>query len=224
MIGDQSDFQNRLRAVLPQSWFPDDVPILYSLLGGLGAVWSVIYTLLQYVSSQARIASASDIWLDLITWDFFGYRLRRRSSESDNALRRRIMLEMFRERATRFAVESVLQDLTGRAPIIFEPARTSDTGGYASFTGQGGGIAYNSVGGWGNLSLPFQCFVIAYRPIDGGIGQVSGWGRFAGGYGVGAIEYGSLDMIQAQVTDADIYCAVREILPVATIGWTQIVD
>ena len=224
MTGDQADFQNRLSAVLPASWFPDSTPVLDSLLGGLGAAWSLIYTMLQYVTSQTRIASASDVWLDLIAWDFFGGQLTRRPSESDDALRSRIMLEMFRERATRSAVQSVLQDLTGRAPIIFEPARTSDTGGYTSFAGEGGGIAYNGAGGWGNLNLPFQCFVTTYRPNDGGIGQVTGWGDFAGGYGVGAFEYASLGMVQAQVTDADIYSAIMGVLPAATIAWTKIID
>lgn len=121
MIGDHADFQNWLRAVLPQSWFPDNSPILYSLLGGLGAAWSAIYALLQYVKLQTRIASASDIWLDLIAWDFFGRRLRRQPNEGDDALRSRIMLEMFRERATRSAVDAVLRDLTGRVPTIFDP-------------------------------------------------------------------------------------------------------
>jgi hypothetical protein len=134
------------------------------------------------------------------------------------------MLEMFRERATRLAVESVLQNLTGRVPVIFESARTTDTGGYTSFAGQGGGIAYNAAGGWGNLNLPFQCFVTAYRPNEGGIGQVTGWGDFAGGYGVGAIEYASLAMVQSQVTDADIYSAIMGVLPAATIAWTNITD
>lgn len=224
MIGDQTDFQNRLRAVLPESWFLGCAPILDSLLGGLGVAWSLIYSMLQYAKSQTRIATASDIWLDLIAWDFFGGWLRRRANESDGALRRRVMLEMFRERATRSAVESVLLDLTGRAPTIFELARTSDTGGYASLEGEGGGIAYNAAGGWGNLSLPFQCFVTAYRPNDGGIRQVTGWGGFAGGYGVGTIEYASLDMVQAQVTDADIYSAITGVLPASTIGWTKIID
>lgn len=222
MIGDQTDFQNRLRAVLPASWFPDVTPVLDTLLGGLGAAWTSIYIMLQYVTSQTRITSASDIWLDLIAWDFFGNKLRRRPSESDYMLRSRVMLEMFRERATRSAVESVLRDLTGRCPMIFEPARTSDTGGYMSLEGLGGGIAYNGAGGWGSLNLPFQCFVTAYRPNDSGIGQVTGWGDFAGGYGEGAIEYASSSMVQAQVMDADIYSAIMGVLPAATMAWTNI--
>jgi hypothetical protein len=224
MIGDQTDFQRRLIAVLPTSWFPNSTPILNTLLGSLGAAWSLIYDLLRYVRSQTRITTASGIWLDLAAWDFFGWRLRRRQNESDNALRLRVMLDMFRERATRSAVESALWDLTGRAPLIFEPARTSDTGGYTSSAGEGGGIAYNAAGGWGNLNLPFQFFVAAYRPADAGIALVAGWGCLAGGYGVGSVEYGSLDMVEAQVSDAEIYTAIKEVLPVATIGWTHITD
>jgi hypothetical protein len=46
----------------------------------------------------------------------------------------------------------------------------------------------------------------------------------AGGYGCGAIEYASLDMVQGQVTDADIYAAVADVLPVAAVGWTKITN
>jgi hypothetical protein len=224
MTGDQTDFQHRLRTVLPANWFPDAVPLLDGLLAAMGAGWSLIYNMLRYVTSQTRISTASDIWLDLIAWDFFGGRLGRRPGEGDDAIRNRIILEMFRERATRSALENVLQDLTGRAPIIFEPARTTDTGGYGSFGGQGGGVAYNAAGGWGNLNLPFQCFVSAYRPNEGGIAQVMGWGSIAGGYGVGIIEYASLALIQVLVTDADIYSAITGVVPAATVSWTKIID
>jgi hypothetical protein len=224
MTGDQTDFQNRLMAVLPGSWFPDTTPILNALLRGLAGAWSPIYTMLQYVRSQARISSASDTWLDVVAWDYFGRRLKRRPSESDQGLRDRIMLEMFRERATRLGLRSVLQDLTGRSPIIFEPARSTDTGGYASLDGQGGGIAYCAAGGWGNLNLPFQCFITAYRPVGTGIGLVAGWGCADGGYGVGSVEYASLDMVSTQVTDADICYATTAVLPIGTIGWIQIID
>ena len=222
MIGDQADFQRRLRAVLPQGWFPDDSPILENVLDGLGTAWSVIYTFLSYAKSQCRIHSASSFWLDLISLDFFGNQLRRRQNETDDSLRERILLEMFRDRATRPALVAALEDLTGRRPLVFESARTSDTGGYTSTDGGGGGVAYNITGGWGNLSLPFQCFATVYRPVDDGIGQVAGWGGLTGGYGVGIIEYASLEMTQAQVTDNNIYSAITRVLPVSTICWTRI--
>lgn len=44
----------------------------------------------------------------------------------------------------------------------------------------------------------------------------------AGGYGVGAIEWGSLDMSAGHITDADIDAAIVNVLPVGTTAWTRI--
>ena len=224
MTGDQQDMLARLRAVLPARWFPDSAPVLDGLLSGLASGWAWAYQQLQYVKAQTRLATASDIWLDMIANDFFGGRLLRRTGQSDGAYRTRIQNELFRERGTRSAIVATLRDLTGRAPLVFEPARTADTGGYTSLSGSGGGAGYGCAGGWGSLVLPFQCFITAYRPIGSGISTVSGWGGPAGGYGRGTIEYASLDMVQGQVTDDDIYAAVAGVLPVAVIGWTSITD
>ncbi len=210
--------------MLPARWFPNSAPILDGLLSGLASGWSFAYQQLQYVRAQTRIVTATDIWLDIIAQDYFGLRLVRHAGQNDSAFRSVIQRELFRERGTRSAVVSVLRDLTGRTPLVFEPARTADTGGYTSPTGGGGGIAYGSAGGWGSLNLPFQCFITAYRPQDGGIAMISGWCSAAGAYGQGAIEYASLAMVQAQVTDEDIYNAVADVLPVAVIGWTRITD
>lgn len=224
MTGDQQDMLARLRAVLPARWFPDTAPVLDGLLGGLASGWSWAYQLLQYVKAQTRIATATDIWLDIIANDFFGDRLTRRSGQGDAAFRNRIQRELFRERGTRAAIVAALQDLTGRGPFVFEPARSTDTGGYSSMSGGGGGLGYGSAGGWGSLALPFQCFITAYRPVGSGIATVSGWGGPSGGYGQGTIEYASLEMVQGQVTDNDIYAAVADVLPVAAIGWTRITN
>ena len=222
MTGDQADFLRRLRAVLPARWFPDVAPVLDSLLSGLASGWALIYGSLQFVRAQTRIATASGVWLDIIGLDFFGSALSRRQGEGDGSYRRRLQLEMFRERGTRAAVASVLTDLTGRSPTIFEPARTTDTGGYGSVSAAVTGVGYGLVGGWGSLQLPFQSFITAYRPTSSGIALVSGWGQGAGGYGDGSIEYGSLDMIEGQVTDADIMAAIASVLPVASTAWVAI--
>jgi hypothetical protein len=229
VIGDQLDVLARLRAVLPARWFPDSAPILDGLLSGLAAGWSWVYQQLHYVQAQTRIATATGIWLDIIAQDYFGARLVRRAGQSDPALRSAIRRELFRERGTRGAIVAVLRDLTGRPPLIFEPAHPADTGGYTTSSGGGGGgggggVAYGSAGGWGSLALPFQCFVTAYRPLGGGIAMVGGWCSGGGAYGQGAIEYASLAMVQTQVTDEDIYNAVADVLPIATIGWTKIAD
>jgi hypothetical protein len=216
MTGDASDMVRRLKAVLPARWFPDSAPLLEGLLTGLADAWAWLYSLLQYARQQTRIATATDGFLDLIAQDCFGGRLVRASGQTDAAFRAIIQREMLRERGTRAAVVSVLTDLTGRAPVVFEPARPADTGGWGLALGYGAG------GGWGNLGLPFQCFVTAFRPGGAGIPTVAGWGAGAGGYGAGAVEYASLSMLQGAVTDSDINAAIAGVMPVAAIAWTRI--
>ena len=227
MTGDDADILTRLKAVLPSRWFADETPVLDGMLAGLAAGWAWVYSLFNYTNLQTRIATATDVWLDIAARDFFGHRLYRRIGELDNTFRLRIQKALWREHGTRSAIISVLSDLTGRSPIIFEPARTTDTGGYGSLTTTATGAAWGLAGGWGNLNLPFQCFITAYRPSGSGIASVTGWGSGSSGsgigaYGIGAIEYATLSMIQGQVSDTDIYTAVGSVMPVAAIGWTQI--
>ena len=218
LIGDQQDMLRRIKAVLPARWFADTSPVLDGVLSGLAAGWAWLYGLLAFVMAQTRIATATGVWLDMIARDCFGTRLSRRGAQSDDAFRTRIQRELLRERGTRGAISAVLQDLTGRPPVIFEPARAADTGAYGLATG------YGMAGAWGSLNLPYQCFVTAFRPHGNGIAQISGWGAPAGGYGRGALEYASLDMVQGQVTDEDINAAIAGVLPVATVAWTRITN
>jgi hypothetical protein len=222
MTGNQQDILFRLKQVLPLRWFPDETPVLDTLLNGIAWAWAWVYELLLYVRSQARISTAEGTWLDLIAIDYFGLRIGRRVGENDETYRRRIRWELIRERGTRRALILSLVDQTGRSPIVFEPANTSDTGGYGSISGTAGGIGYGVAGGWGSLSLPFQFFVTAYRPTGIGIGTVSGWGCDGAGYGQGSLEYASLAMMQGQVTDADICTAITDVLPAGVIAWTRI--
>ena len=203
---------------MPARWFNDETPVLDALLEGFAASWCGVYSILSFVVEQTRTARAQGLWLDLVAKDFFGDRLRRQVGQSDRVLRARIQRELSRERATRSAIISVLTDLTGRPPMVFEPARPSDTGGW------GVAVAYGLTGGWGNLNLPFQFFVNAARPSGNGIAQVAGWGTNGGGYGTGAIEYGSLAMSQGQLMDSDIYGAIASVLPVACTAWTRIAN
>lgn len=224
MTGDQADVLARLKATLPR-WFGDDTPILDAVLQGLANAAAFVYSLYAYAKLQTRILTATDGWLDMIAADYFGTALLRAANQSDASFRARIIINLFRERATRAGIVKVLQDLTGRVPKIFEPLRPLDTGGYATNS-----IGYGLAGGYGSMLLPFQCFVDAYRPSNTGIPLVAGYGEAnygatlggPGGYGVGQIEYASLDMIQGAVTDADIYAAVDSVKPVGTIIWTRI--
>lgn len=176
MTGDIPDFVARLRSVLPTRWFPDEAPVLASVLTGLASCWAGIFDCLSYVRAQARLLTASDVWLDVIALDCFGPATCRRNSQTDDAFRHRIQTELLRDRGTRGAVSAILQDLTGHAPAIFEPANPLDTGGYGMMGQATTGAAYGAAGGWGSLGLPFQAFVTAYRPTGAGIAAVCGWG------------------------------------------------
>ncbi len=213
MNGDTADIAARIRAVLPARWFPDDSPILDALLTGLAAAGSYLYTLLAYVRAQSRLATATDSFLDAIGQDFFGPRLPRRSAEADEQYRGRIAAALVREHATRPALVSVLEDLTGRAPTIFEPARPADTGSYA-----GPALGYGVAGAWGNLNLPFQVFVQARRPAPAGIATIAGYGT------PGPLARATLSDAGGQVTDTDIYAAITSVMPTASIAWTSITN
>jgi len=63
MTGDLANMVRRLRALLPTRWFPDDAPVLRSLLSGLGSTWAWVHEGTGYVGLQLRVATASDIWL-----------------------------------------------------------------------------------------------------------------------------------------------------------------
>lgn len=207
-VGDQPDQLRRLRAALPNGWFPGpnsdgttNAPVLDGLLNGVAWVWTFLFTLLTYVTSQGRVATATDESLGLGALDFFGDTLRRRAGELDAAYRVRIQQELFREKVTRRGLMIRLTQLTGRAPLIFEPRNAMDTGGYGTPTETvSNGAFYGGPGGYGSLTLPFQVFVTAYRPN------------------------GSGDILTGAVTDAEIYAAIADCIPAGTVGWTSIVS
>ncbi|TXD58936.1 hypothetical protein FUT88_13335 [Ralstonia sp. TCR112] len=189
-----------------------------SLLAGITTALSFVYSLYAYAKLQTRILTASDGWLDMIAADFFGTSIQRKANQTDASFRATIIANLFRERATRHAIVKVLQDLTGRTPKIVEPKRPADTGSYG-----GPLIGYGVAGAYGSMQMPYQAFVIAYRPLGSGIPSVAGYGISTGGYSQASqAEWASLSMIQQAVTDADIFAAIDSVRPAATIVWTNI--
>ncbi|KVC81378.1 hypothetical protein [Burkholderia ubonensis] len=219
--GDQNDVFARLKSALPSRWFgstSDSMPVVDSLLTGIATGLSFIYSLYAYAKLQTRILTATDAYLDLIAYDFFGTSIQRKANQTDASFRATIIANLFRERATRHAIVKVLQDLTGRTPRIVEPKRPADTGSYG-----GPLIGYGVAGAYGSMQMPYQAFVIAYRPLGSGIPSVAGYGISTGGYSQASqAEWASLSMIQNAVTDADIYAAISSVLPASTIAWTDI--
>ena len=204
----------RLGNLLPP-WFADSNPVRDALLGGMASVHAWLYSLYDYARAQTRLATRSDAFLDLMALDFFGSGLRRGLNQSDNSFRNRLRIALFRERGTRHAIEQVLTDLTGRAPVVIEPARVTDCGAV------GMTLALGSAGCIGSLSMPYQAFVTAFRPL----------GNSAAGYpGVTTNPYGlgnesvmmPSSMIQPNVTDSDILDAINAVKPVGTLVWARI--
>lgn len=130
--GDQQNMFDRLVGLLPAGWFGDNNPVRDALLWGYAQALAWAYTLYLYAKAQTRIKTATDGWLDLIALDFFGNNLLRNSNQADSSYRNRILINIFRERTTRHAIEQVLFDLTGRMPKIIEPARPADVGAYGA--------------------------------------------------------------------------------------------
>lgn len=227
--GDAADCLRRLKAVLPGEWFPDETPILDALLTGIASMNEWAYELLAYVKKQRRIASATDVNLDLIALDFLGTTLQRRAGESDAAYRVRIQAAIFQEQGTRAAIVRALTALTGEPPMVFEPANPRDTGGYG-FEGmtRGSNLGYGVAGGWGSLDLPFQAFIVAYRPETAAPVGIQGYYTLGsvqsafGGYGEGSIKYIlSADYI-ASSGDLDVFEVIEAVKPIGSVMWVAV--
>ena len=216
--GDAQDLTARLKALLPGGWFRGPTPVLDGVLAGISAALASAHALAAYARPQTRIATATDAFLDLIGFDHFGGALPRRAREGDDAYRARILAALLAEKGTRRGLVRTLVALTGRTPLVFEPQRPLDTGGYSA-----GGVGYGAAGGYGALNVPYQAFVTAYRPVGQGIPALGGYASGVGGYSVGGqLAYAGLTQVQGAVTDADIYRAVSAAVAAGTIAWVQI--
>ena len=150
--GDARDILTRLKAVLPGDWFPltstgqpSASPILDGVLSGPAWALSWAYSLIQYVQLQQRIATATDVFLDLAARDYFGGTLTRNGGETDAVFSARIQAALLPAAATRSAMIAAVTNLTGTAPGIFEPFNPLDTGAYSPTPGIGiGAIAAGS--------------------------------------------------------------------------------
>ena len=219
----------RLRLLLPSNWFPaGPLPVLDAVLAGPASAMAWAYSLLTWVGQQMRLPTSAGGMIDLFAYDFFGYGLLRRAGETDTAYIARIQANLFQPRNTRAALVTVLTALTGRAPLIMEPMRAADTGGWTS-----GYLGWSTYGRVGSLENPYQFFVTAYRPLQVPTGAAwrQGFGNLAagvtwaiGGWATRLLGYVSSDATASGVSDADIYAAIAAVIPAGTIAWTYISD
>ncbi len=217
--GDQSDIVSRLQAYLPRGWFGDFLssPVINGVLNGIASVLATSYALIMLIWAQTRLQTSSGGWVDLWAADFFGTNLPRKYGETDAAYIARIQVALFQQRSTRPAMINVLTTLTGRAPVIFEPARPYDSGCLGASQGPN---SFFGVARFGSIACPFSALITAYRPkISGGLAgsayfdapQISAFSTgSAKGY------FGSLSAETTIASDADIYAAINSTKPLAT--------
>lgn len=188
-----------------------------ALLTGIANMLAFIYAQLAYLRLQTRIATATDGFLDLIAADYFGADLPRLANQGDPSYRARIQAALFLERGTRNGLIRVLTQITGRTPIVFEPTRPADTGGY------GVALGYSVAGGYGSLAYPYQSFVTAFRPAWTGLANIAGYGVSTGAYNTpgSQAQYASLSTVGG-IQDSDIYAAIDSVRVAGTIIWARI--
>lgn len=217
--GDTNDITGRLQTYLPRGWFGDwsEAPIVGGVIAGIASVFAVIYTLIMFFWAQTRLGSSTGGWIDLWAADFFGGMLPRKPNESDASYIARIRYTIFQRKATRPAMVNVLTQLTGRAPIIFEPMRPLDTGCCGANTGVN---SFCGVARMGSLAAPYSALITAYRPrVTGG----SAGAAYCNAVQISALNTplsqsytGSLAAQTSAASDADILAAINATRPVAT--------
>jgi hypothetical protein len=223
--GSSSDIVTRVRKVIPRKWFSWVAPNRDALLGGLGDAAAWCYNWVFYARAQIRLSTAYGVWLDIFAYDF----LRRylvRNGTADDVFRATIRATILQERVTRAGMINALTLLTGKAPKIFEPWSTFDTGAYSG--PRIGGPQYGSMGygvgqgGYGSMQLPAQVFIIPHRGAGMGIPGVGGYGSNVDGYGVGKVEWAGITSELSGITDPMIYNLITMTKPTGVTAWTQI--
>ena len=221
MALDQTALVLRLKQLAPRGWFPEtaSAPIIDGVMTAFASVAQHFLTLTVYAQAQSRIATASDGFLDVLAFDFFGFAVQRLSGQSDISFRKVILLEILRERATRAGIQKSVADLTGFDVRMFEGFNTFDTGGYDT-----GYLGFDMLGRWGSLDMPFQVLIATLQPIGVGIPNVGGFDSafVAGGYDLGAEEYGDISQVSGPVTNQKIFDCINSTRAAGITCWVAI--
>jgi hypothetical protein len=220
-IGTQAEIATRIFRWLPARWFPTGCgqgTLIFAIVSGLAAGFSMIYTTIAYAGLQVRIATATDGWLDLIAGDYFGNTLMRNAGEPDAAFSNRLRREILREKVTREALDRVIFDTTGNHPVLIEANRVSDVGAWRQ------GFAWRT-GSYGSAGLPFQIFVTSPRQNPVPFPILGGWRVLPAAYRGTGLAY-SLPSIMppAQPPDAAIIAAIERVRPAGITVWLQLTN
>ncbi|MCQ8279850.1 hypothetical protein NFI95_15505 [Acetobacteraceae bacterium KSS8] len=201
-VGDPGDFAQRLRALLPNGWFPaapaqgspETAPVLMAVLTAIGTGLSQAWSMLTFANAQTRISTSTGDFVDAIAADFFGPGgLDREPGETDATYIARIKASLFPIRTTRAAVLAALARI-GLTATIVEPRNSGDTKGRGSISAPaaGGGYGYGTPGlCYGSMLYPFQALI-------------------------------SVDNASAGVQGSAVRAAVLPVLPAGSTAWLNL--
>ena len=225
-IGDSADVQNRLVSQLV-NWFGTDHKTLDSVLQAYVVTGVFNYSQLAYDNLQMRLQTAYEDNLDLIATDYFGVDpgLPRRAGENDDTYRIRIKANLLLERATRRGMDNALYVLTGFHPILFEPWRPLDCGGY-NVADSPQTIGYSTHGSYGSGSYAYQGFIDVFISAFDAMGTYNGYNNPYFGYnaaGSPAIGWYGGESLESQlIQDRDIYQTINLTKVEGTVCWVKI--
>lgn len=220
-IWSKEGIYSRLLQQLPP-WWGTIHPVLDILLQSFITTGFLNYQQFFYVFLQLRIQTATGNNLDLISRDYFGGALPRKSSgENDTSFRNRILATLLQEKSTRYGMDNSLFRLTGFHPRIFEPWNPLDTGGYDVPV-----MGYSTAGYYGSGAYPAEVFIDVYVNAYGNMANYSGYNDYFFGYSVyGGLAqgwYGGESLINRVIGDQDIYSTINLTKPEGVKCWVAI--
>lgn len=236
-----AQFAARLAANFPPGWASPEAKnsaggALHNLLLMFGAPLAFVDGALQYAANATRIPTAQDTALDLASLDFFGsgsYAIPRNSGESDAGYRTRLLAAMLPPGATRPAMFSTLQAITGYAPRLIELWRPFDTGvidGVGGPAAAGVGTQYWDVdtvvtpGRWADPGLRYQALIECVLPLTQPFGNnpTPAWDNFNSYWDTPGSAF--IDSPPVAVGGEQlIYDAINRVKCLGTVCWVRFV-
>lgn len=119
---------DQLIELVPPSWTSTEAKqrggVFWTLMSAIGTILSLVKTVIKQVQAQFRLATATGIFLDTYSHDYFGVgterALPRQLNETDDSFRARIRAEILRQKATKPGIRRAVAEVTGASPIVVE--------------------------------------------------------------------------------------------------------
>jgi hypothetical protein len=217
------------------TWFGEDAlkpgTLLYMFAYAVQTVIDAVENGINYFINQIYLMTASGEWLDRWAWDFA--RLKRKSAETDEAFRARLLLTLFRVRGIRKSIRQAVKVITGRDPVeIFEPIRDTAYWNAGFFyvpkqekdtaaAADGSGVYCARMGTQEDTSYTGYVRVRLAADYHGGAG-LSFYN--AGYFGDVGFYFSSVTNTERAVSREDVLNAIHSVQPAGTEVWVEFIQ